>query len=117
MSVLKAALEEGLDRLQQQTELRLHQHRSLHQLLDESIQLVNSTILQAARAESKYNGMGTTLVVALFHHGKIIVAHLGDSRAYRFRQGELVQKHVIFAIAGTDKYRPGKSGIRAFCSQ
>jgi PPM family protein phosphatase len=90
-SMLKAALEEGLDRLQHRANLSLQRNRQIHQLLIDSIQDVNSTVLAAARANSQYNGMGTTLVTALFHGDKITVAHVGDSRAYRFRQGELVQ--------------------------
>jgi PPM family protein phosphatase len=90
-SALKVALEAGLDRLQRQADLRLHRSRQIHQLLVDSIQHINSQVLDAARAEPQYNGMGTTLVAALFHHGKITVAHVGDSRAYRFRRGELVQ--------------------------
>jgi PPM family protein phosphatase len=90
-SVLKVTLEEGLDRLQRQSDLRLHRNRQIHQLLAESIQHTNSAVLAAARTEPQYNGMGTTLVTALFHQNKITIAHVGDSRAYRFRQGELVQ--------------------------
>lgn len=90
-SALKVALEVGLDRLQRRTDLRLHRSRQIHQLLAESVQHVNSAVLDAARTEPQYNGMGTTLIAALFHHNKITVAHVGDSRAYRFRQGELVQ--------------------------
>jgi PPM family protein phosphatase len=33
--------------------------------------------------------MGTTVVAALFHHDKVLVAHAGDSRLYRWRNGEL----------------------------
>jgi PPM family protein phosphatase len=90
-SVLKVTLEEGLDRLQRQSNLRLHRNRQIYQLLTESIQHVNSGVLDAARIEPQYNGMGTTLVTALFQQDKVTVAHVGDSRAYRFRQGELVQ--------------------------
>jgi protein phosphatase len=90
-SVLKVTLEDGLGRLRRQADLRMHRDRQIHQLLAESIQHVNSAVLDAARIEPQYNGMGTTLVTALFHHDKITVAHVGDSRAYRFRQGELVQ--------------------------
>lgn len=89
--MLKKTLEEGLDRIRQQTELRLHRNRQIHQLLVESVQHVNSVILAAAQAEPQYSGMGTTLVAAVFHHDKITVAHVGDSRAYRFRRGELTQ--------------------------
>jgi len=35
--------------------------------------------------------MGTTLVVALFYDNKMTVAHIGDSRLYRLRGGELRQ--------------------------
>jgi protein phosphatase len=35
--------------------------------------------------------MGTTLVVCLFYDNKALVAHLGDSRLYRMRDGELTQ--------------------------
>jgi protein phosphatase len=35
--------------------------------------------------------MGTTLIAALFHHDKVTIAHIGDSRAYRLRQGVMLQ--------------------------
>src|SRR5258708_11579516 len=35
--------------------------------------------------------MGTALVVALFYDNKMTVAHIGDSRLYRLRGGELRQ--------------------------
>lgn len=78
-------------RLRLQADLCLHRNRQIHQLLAESIQHVNSVVLGGARTELQYNGMGTTLVTALFHHSKIIVAYIGGSRVYRFRQGELMQ--------------------------
>jgi serine/threonine protein phosphatase PrpC len=54
-----------------------------------AIKLANSTILDAAVVEPDYSGMGTTLVLALFQQERIMIAHVGDSRAYRFRQGQL----------------------------
>jgi len=36
-------------------------------------------------------GMGTTLVVALWHDNHVIVGHIGDSRMYRLRAGKLEQ--------------------------
>jgi serine/threonine protein phosphatase PrpC len=42
-----------------------------------------------SRADTK--GMGTTLVVALIEGDQVHLAHVGDSRAYLFRQGRLVR--------------------------
>jgi protein phosphatase len=90
-AVLKQSLEEGLDRLQNQSDMLTKRSRQIQHLMVESIHRANASILEAARLESQYKGMGTTLVAALFDHDKVAVAHVGDSRAYRFRQGELTQ--------------------------
>jgi serine/threonine protein phosphatase PrpC len=90
--VLLESLENGLDRLESQLQdLLTTRGRQIQNLMVESIQRANSAIIEAARVEPEYQGMGTTLVAALFHNDKITVAHVGDSRAYRFRQGELTQ--------------------------
>jgi PPM family protein phosphatase len=46
---------------------------------------VNAAIFNAAKTQPQYAGMGTTLVVALWHGTKMTVGHLGDSRLYRLR--------------------------------
>jgi protein phosphatase len=46
---------------------------------------VNGAIYQAAQSQPHYAGMGTTLVVAVFHDNKVTVGHIGDSRLYRLR--------------------------------
>lgn len=53
----------------------------------------------AARADG--TGMGTTLVAAAFAHGQIVVAHVGDSRCYRLRDGwlELLTEDHSYAAA------------------
>lgn len=51
----------------------------------------NASIFQAANSQPQYAGMGTTLVVALLCDNQISVAHVGDSRLYRLRDGELTQ--------------------------
>jgi protein phosphatase len=60
-------------------------------LLRERIERVNKAIFDASQTEVQYAGMGTTLVVALFHDNRVALAHIGDSRAYRLRGDELVQ--------------------------
>jgi protein phosphatase len=51
----------------------------------------NASIYQAANSQPQYAGMGTTLVVALLCDDHICVAHIGDSRLYRLRDGGLAQ--------------------------
>jgi serine/threonine protein phosphatase PrpC len=60
-------------------------------ILREQIAGANASIYQAARSQPQYAGMGTTLVVGLFHDNRLSVAHIGDSRLYRLRQGEFKQ--------------------------
>ncbi len=55
----------------------------------EQITLVNQAIYQAAYSQPQYAGMGTTLVMGAFFNNKLMLAHVGDSRAYLFRDGEL----------------------------
>lgn len=65
--------------------------RTLPQLLDDAIQMANTAILEAARNEPQHAGMGTTIVVTVVGHDTITIAHVGDSRVYRLRHGELEQ--------------------------
>ena len=51
----------------------------------------NRAIFNAANANPQYAGMGTTLVVAVFREDQLRLGHVGDSRAYRWRGGQLSQ--------------------------
>ena len=53
------------------------------------IRLANRRILHLASQNQLGLGMGTTVSAAAFHEGNIIIAHVGDSRAYRLRAGQL----------------------------
>jgi protein phosphatase len=61
------------------------------QLVREQVMKANASIYHAAQSQPQYAGMGTTLVVCLFYDNKALVAHLGDSRLYRMREGTLKQ--------------------------
>jgi protein phosphatase len=62
-----------------------------HSAILDRVAQTNSAIYNAAESQPQYAGMGTTLVLALFHDNKVTVAHIGDSRLYRLRDGELAQ--------------------------
>ncbi len=62
-----------------------------HGLLQEVVAKANASIYQSANSQPQYAGMGTTLVVGLFCDNKVTVAHIGDSRCYRFRDNTLEQ--------------------------
>ena len=54
-------------------------------ILRDAIQRANSIIYHTARSQPQCEGMGTTVVAALFFDNKVTIAHVGDSRLYRLR--------------------------------
>ncbi|MFO7324997.1 MAG: Stp1/IreP family PP2C-type Ser/Thr phosphatase [Pseudomonadota bacterium] len=60
-------------------------------ILRDAIQRANKIIYQTARTQTQCQGMGTTVVAALFYDNRITVAHVGDSRLYRIRGNEIEQ--------------------------
>ena len=51
----------------------------------------NRRIYDLAVADESRRGMGTTLTLVKVHGDDVSLAHVGDSRAYRLREGELKQ--------------------------
>lgn len=60
-------------------------------LLKKSIEKANQVITQTAKAQPQCEGMGTTVVGALFYDNRICIAHVGDSRLYRLRERQFTQ--------------------------
>lgn len=58
-------------------------------ILVRAFEEANRRVLLAASADSKLEGMGTTLVAALVKSDEIMIASVGDSRAYVFEDGKL----------------------------
>ncbi|KAF1342117.1 protein-serine/threonine phosphatase PrpC [Bacillus subtilis] len=59
--------------------------------LIEQILSVNSKIYDHAQAHEECQGMGTTIVCALFTGKTVSVAHIGDSRCYLLQDDDFVQ--------------------------
>ena len=56
-----------------------------------SVVKANEAIFSMSTSDAQYRGMGTTLVMAVFYDNQVTIAHVGDSRMYRFRDGNLQQ--------------------------
>lgn len=55
------------------------------------VQAANEAIVSESLRKRHLSGMGTTLTLALFEGDTVSIGHVGDSRAYRWRDGNLVQ--------------------------
>jgi PPM family protein phosphatase len=66
---------------------------TLTELLVEAFHAANQAILGHAAADLACHGMGTTMTVLAGLTGTpvVVLAHIGDSRAYRLREGRLEQ--------------------------
>jgi len=60
-------------------------------VLRDAIMRANKIINQTAQSQPQCEGMGTTLVACLFYDNRVSVAHVGDSRLYRMRDGRFEQ--------------------------
>ena len=60
-------------------------------ILRDAIHRANKIIYQTARTQPQCEGMGTTVVGALFFDNRISIAHVGDSRLYRQRGSQIAQ--------------------------
>ncbi|RMH42052.1 MAG: Stp1/IreP family PP2C-type Ser/Thr phosphatase [Deltaproteobacteria bacterium] len=56
-----------------------------------SVKLANLRIFETSCRDIRYKGMGTTIVAGLVSGDKIYIGHVGDSRAYRIRNGTVEQ--------------------------
>jgi protein phosphatase len=66
-------------------ELRGNPKLAIELALDQA----NRAIFKAAQDNPGYRGMGTTLALLQFHNDQVTLAHVGDSRVYRLREGRL----------------------------
>src|SRR5580704_5477224 len=60
------------------------------EMLAEAFQEANNQVMNAASNDANLEGMGTTLVAALESGPEILIASVGDSRAYIYQGNELI---------------------------
>jgi PPM family protein phosphatase len=59
------------------------------QRIREAIAMANNEILRTARSNPEWEGMACVLTLALLDNGSVFVGHVGDSRLYQIRRGEI----------------------------
>lgn len=67
------------------------QPEQAEQALADAVAEANRRIHAQARGDARYHNMGSTLVAAMVSGDRLVSAHVGDSRLYRYRQGDLLQ--------------------------
>ena len=65
--------------------------RDLSQALLDRVLTANADLGDAVRADPRLDGMGTTLIALLRARDKLVLAHIGDSRAFMVREGVVTQ--------------------------
>jgi serine/threonine protein phosphatase PrpC len=86
----QAAGEKAAEIAVQRVRARLErQTGTVEQRVREAITMANNEILRAARANPEFAGMACVLTLVLLENGAAVVGHVGDSRLYQVRRGEI----------------------------
>jgi PPM family protein phosphatase len=59
------------------------------EVMRDAVRQANAAVYQRSRQDLRLEGMGTTLVAIAVDSASAWVAHVGDSRCYRWRKGQL----------------------------
>ena len=70
---------------------REQKEESLQTLLRKAIARANEAVCAEAENHPEHAGLGTTLVAAVLHDHRLLIANVGDSRAYLFHRNQLQQ--------------------------
>jgi PPM family protein phosphatase len=65
--------------------------REVGHRMERRFRQVHDALNEQARADPNLFGMGTTMTLACSHGADLLITHVGDSRAYVFRRGQLTR--------------------------
>jgi protein phosphatase len=65
--------------------------KSIQRGIRDAVAAANQEILGLSMIQTEFSNMGTTVVLAAFRNDRVYVAGIGDSRAYRVRDGRIEQ--------------------------
>lgn len=80
-------------------------------ILEASVKSLHEYVTRVGNRDESLQGMGATVVCGMFYRTKVFFAHVGDSRFYRFRGGELEQLTHDHTFLGS-KFRAGQMNER-----
>jgi PPM family protein phosphatase len=80
-------------------------------LLESAVKSLHDYVTRVGDRDPRLMGMGATVVCGLFHRTRVYFAHVGDSRFYQYRKGELKQLTFDHTHVGA-YFRAGKLNER-----
>jgi protein phosphatase len=92
--------------------------RELRRAIRDSVAFANQEIVAQSHLVTEYANMGTTVVLVLFRGERAYVAGIGDSRAYRLRDGKLerltTDHSLAEALVGAGTIKPEEAENHKF---
>ena len=86
----------------------------------ERLRAANAAVVGTALDKPRLAGMGTTMTLAIFSPGAVEIGHIGDSRAYLYREGALAQltrDHSLMAdMIASGELTPEQAAVHPFRS-
>ena len=66
-------------------------YSEMAKVIGSAVRLANEAIYEAAKSNAGWQGMGTTVAAVVISRNKLSIAHVGDSRVYLVRAGDIEQ--------------------------
>ncbi len=84
IQIIKEAYNREKDRI-------VEKELELPRFINETLIKANNRVFMEANEQESCQGMGTTITMGFIYENELFIGHIGDSRAYLLRDGELVQ--------------------------